>query len=117
MGTTVELNKHPFTVVGVAPAKFHGAERFVWPDYWIPMVNEQQVEGWDYLHSRTSITVTVIGRLKPGVTPQQATENLNVIVAELAKEYPETDDGQSLRLIHPGLWGTKATSFADFFRA
>jgi len=40
IGTTIELNKHPFTVVGVAPARFHGTERFVWPDYWIPMVNE-----------------------------------------------------------------------------
>ena len=49
--------------------------------------------------------MTVIGRLKPGVTPQWATENLNAIAAELAKEYPETDDGQSLRLIHPGLYG------------
>ncbi len=45
VGTTVELNKHPFTVVGVAPAQFHGTERFVWPDYWMPMVNEGQVEG------------------------------------------------------------------------
>ena len=105
VGTTVELNRHPFTVVGVAPPQFHGAERFVWPDYWMPMVNEQQLEGSDYLHSRTSITVTVIGRLKSGVTPQQATENLNAIAAELAKEYPETDDGQQLRLIHPGLYG------------
>ncbi len=50
VGTTVELNKHPFTVVGVAPAPFHGTERFVWPDYWMPMVNEEQVEGSDYLH-------------------------------------------------------------------
>jgi predicted permease len=105
VGTTVELNQHPFTVVGVAPAQFHGVERFVWPDYWMPMANEAQVEGSDYLHSRTSITVTVIARLKPGVTPQWATENLNAIAAELAKEYPETDDGQPLRLIHPGLYG------------
>ena len=105
VGTTVELNKHPFTVIGVAPALFHGMERFVWPDYWMPMANEGQVEGWDTLHSRTSITVTVIGRLKPGVTPQQATDNLNAIAAQLAKEYPETDDGQALRLIHPGLLG------------
>jgi len=101
VGTTVELDKHPFTVVGVAPARFHGAERFVWPDYWMPMV----MEGADFLSSRTSITLTVIGRLKPGVTPQQATENLNAISAELAKEYPETDDGLPLRLIHPGLLG------------
>jgi predicted permease len=105
VGTTVELNKHPFTVVGVAPARFHGTERFVWPDYWMPMANEEQVEGSDYLHSRTSVAVTVIGRLKPDATPQWATENLNAIAAELAKEYPETDDGQSLRLIHPGLLG------------
>ncbi len=40
VGTTVELDKHPFTVVGVAPARFHGTERFVWPDYWMPIVNE-----------------------------------------------------------------------------
>ena len=105
VGAIVELNQHPFTVVGVAPPQFHGAERFVWPDYWIPMVNQQQVERSDYLHSRTSITVTVIGRLKPGVTPASATENLNAISAELAREYPQTDDGQPLRLIHPGLLG------------
>jgi predicted permease len=47
----------------------------------------------------------VIGRLKPGANPEQATENLNGIAAELAKEYPETDEGLSLRLIHPGLYG------------
>ena len=114
VGTTVELNKHPFTVVGVAPARFHGTERFVWPDYWMPMANEEQVEGSDYLHSRTSIAVTVIGRLKPGVTPRQATENLNAIAAELAKEYPETDDGQPLRLIHPGLFGDEGDVIRGF---
>src|SRR6266446_7483421 len=79
VGTTVQLNKHPFTVMGVAPTRFHGTDKFEWPDYWIPMVNEEQVEGRDYLHSRTSIAVTVLGRLKPGVTPQQAAENLNAI--------------------------------------
>lgn len=113
IGTTVELNKHPFTVVGVAPAEFHGMERFVWPDYWIPMVNEGQVQGGDYLQSRTS-AITVIGRLKRGVTPRQATENLNAIAAELAKEYPTTDDGLPLRLIHPGLWGDEGDVIRGF---
>jgi predicted permease len=114
IGTTVELKKHPFTVIGVAQPQFHGTERFVWPDYWIPMVNEQQVEGSDHLHSRTSVAVTVIGRLKPGVTQRQATENLNAIAAELAKEYPTTDDGQPLRLIHPGLIGDEGDVIRAF---
>jgi predicted permease len=115
VGTTVELDQHLFTVVGVAPARFHGTERFVWPDYWLPMANEGQAEtGPDYLHSRSLITVTVIGRIKPGVTPRQATENLNAISAELAKEYPQTDDGQPLRLIHPGLFGDEGDVIRRF---
>jgi predicted permease len=104
VGTVVEFNRHPFTVLGVAPAQFHGTERFVWPEYWMPMANEEQVKGRDYLNDRAAL-VTVIGRLKPGVTPQQAAENLNAIAAELAKEYPKTDKGVSFRLIHPGLFG------------
>jgi predicted permease len=114
VGMTVELNKHPFTVVGVATAQFHGTERFVWPDYWIPMLNEEQVESYDHLHNRTAITVTVIGRLKPGVTPHQATENLNAIAAELANEYPQTDEGLSYRLIHPGLLGDDGDAIRGF---
>ena len=114
VGTSVELNQHPFTVLGVAAAKFHGMERFVWPDYWIPIANEEQVEGRDYLQSRTSVAVTVIGRLRAGVTPQRAAENLNAIAAQLAKDYPETDDGEPLRLIHPGLLGDEGDVIRGF---
>jgi predicted permease len=114
VGRTVELDDHPFAVVGVASARFHGTERFAWPDYWIPMLNEQQVGGADYLHSRTAITVTVLGRLKPGVSPQQATDNLNAIAAQLAKEYPTTDEALPLRLIHPGLFGDEGDVIRGF---
>jgi predicted permease len=114
IGQTVEFNKHPFTVIGVAPVTFHGAERFQWPDYWIPMANEREAEGTDYLQDRASVSVTVLGRLKPGVTPQQATDDLNEIAAELAKEYPRTDDGESLRLIHPGLIGDEGDVIRGF---
>jgi predicted permease len=102
VGTTVRLGKDPFTVVGVAPARFHGTERFDWPDYWIPVVN-----GFDakYLQDRTGRPLTVLGRLKPGVTPEQAAEDLSTIAAQLAKEYPTTDTGVPLRLIRPGLQG------------
>jgi len=102
VGTTVRLYNHPFTVVGVAPARFHGTDKFDRPDYWIPILNYFEP---DQLRNRTIIATTVLGRLKPGVTPQQATENLNAIATQLAKEYPKTDTGMPLRLIHPGLFG------------
>src|ERR1700677_4195246 len=113
VGTTVEMNQHPFTVVGVAPGQFHGTEKFRWPAYWIPLANETQLSGYDYLEDRAS-RLTVIGRLRPGVTAQQATENLNAIVAELAKEYPATDKGLAVRLIHPGLMGDDGEVISGF---
>jgi len=110
VGTAVQLQKHPFTVIGVAPEQFHGTERFVWPDYWIPIVTE----GPDYLQDRAHVAVTVIGRLKPGITRRQATENLSAISAQLAGEYPQSDDGLPLRLIHPGLFGDEGEVIRGF---
>jgi predicted permease len=101
VGTTVRLGKDPFTVVGVAPARFHGTERFVWPDYWIPVVNNFSAE---YMQDRKGHPLTVLGRLKPGVTPEQAAEDLSGIAAQLAKKYPKTDTGVPLRLVRPGLY-------------
>lgn len=110
VGTTVRLDKDPFTVLGVAPAQFHGTEQFVWPDYWIPLVDW----GEERLHTRTSPSVTVLGRLKPGVTPPQATEDLNAITAQMAKEHPETDSGLPVRLVRPGLFADNGDVIRGF---
>ena len=61
VGTTVQLYKHPFTVIGVAPAWFHGTERFDWPDYYMPIVNYFDAA---HLQNRTGWPLTVLGRLK-----------------------------------------------------
>ena len=45
VGRVVQLNKHPFTILGVAPPGFHGTLLFVSPDFFMPMVNQEQVEG------------------------------------------------------------------------
>jgi predicted permease len=115
VGSIVMLNQHPFTVVGVADARFHGTERFAWPEYWVPMVNEVQAEGgYDYLHNRNAPAVTIVGRLKPGVTPEWATEDLNAIETELARDYPTTDKGLAMRLIRPGLYGDEGDVIRGF---
>jgi predicted permease len=113
LGTTVRLNEHSFTVIGVASARFHGTERFAWPDYWIPIVNGR-LRSADNLQSRTRNALTVIGRLKPGATPQQATEDLNAIASQLASEYPKTDKEISVRLVRTGLYGDDGEGIRGF---
>lgn len=105
VGMTVDLNKHPFTVIGVAPAGFHGTEIFFWPDFWMPMVNAGQVEGFDFLTVRQNHGSLIVGMLKAGVTPQQAADNLNAVASQLKREHPTEDDGLSARLVEPGLFG------------
>jgi predicted permease len=111
VGATVRLDNDRYTVVGVAPAPFHGTERFVWKDYWIPLVNRGEV-----LRRRDRASVTVLGRLKPDVTLEQATENLNTIAAHLAKEYPDTDSGEPLKLVRPGLYADIGDVIRGFLR-
>ena len=105
VGTTVELNKHPFTIVGVAPRSFHGTEIFFWPEFWMPMVNEAQVEGYSFLTKRGNHGLFVIGQLKPGITPRQAEDNLIAVAHQMTRENPTEDDGLTVRLVKPGLLG------------
>src|SRR3954469_2365313 len=111
IGNTVSLGKDPFIIIGIAPARFHGTDKFEWPDYWIPVVN---YFGPESLQSRTSNALTVLGRLKPGVTPEQAAENLSTIAAQLAHEHPETDTGTPLRLVRPGLFADNGDVIRGF---
>jgi predicted permease len=105
VGRTVEINKHRFTIVGVAPETFRGTELFFAPAMWIPMVEQPTVEGQNSLQYRGNHNGYVLGHLKPGVTPAQATEDLNSIGAWLAKTYPSEDDGVKFTLARPGLIG------------
>ncbi len=106
VGTTVSLNTHPFTVIGIAPSDFHGIETFFWPDYWIPLVDAPET-GYSphFLANRATHNLWILGRLKPGVTPLQASDNLNAISRHLAQQYPKEDDDLDARLVRPGLMG------------
>ena len=52
VGRVVQVNKHPFTILGVAPPEFHGTLLFAYPDFFLPMVNEEQIEGRNILNAR-----------------------------------------------------------------
>src|SRR5258708_3593073 len=102
IGTTVRLDKHPFTVIGVAPPTFHGTDLFIWPDFWMPIVDSPDYQGTDFLSGRGMHNIWILGKLKPGVTPQQATDNLNAIARELARQHPASG-GLYARLLKPAV--------------
>jgi predicted permease len=106
VGRVVQLNKHPFTILGIAPPEFRGTLLFVFPDFWVPLVNQEQVEGLDVRNERGNhFLLMMLGHLKPGVTPAQAVSDLNSIGASLEKSYPKDDSQMTFSLTRPGLAG------------
>ena len=106
VGRTVQVNEHPFTILGVAPPAFRGTELIFSPAFFVPMIDLPQIAtGGNPLHERGPHFASIIGHLKPGVTPGQATADLNTIAASLEKAYPKDDAGLKLDLAKPGLVG------------
>lgn len=117
VGRTVQLNKYPYTILGVAPQGFRGTELFYAPSFWVPLVQQQQVEGGSELNSRNSQSIELVGRLKTGVDVARARADLNSVAAYLAKAYPKDDDRISFALARPGLFGDSLGGPAKAFLA
>src|ERR1700723_3295992 len=106
VGRVVRVNKQPYTILGVAPPGFNGTLVFFNPGFFVPIVNQEQVEGENDLNAREKRWVFMtMGHLKAGVTPAQATEDLNSIGSYLEKTYPKDDDQRTFTLNRPSLYG------------
>src|SRR5271163_4104387 len=92
VGRTVRLNKHPITILGVAPPSFQGTALFFASDIFVPIVNHEQLSGESMLSARgIHWMFEMVGRLKPGVTQAQATADLNSVHSFLKKSYPREE--------------------------
>lgn len=106
VGRIVQLNRHPYTILGVAPPGFHGTIMFASPTLVVPLVNQEQIGGWNGLKARENRWVLMpMGHLKTGVTPAQAIADLNAIGADLEKTYPKENSQMSFVLVRPSLFG------------
>ena len=106
VGRVVLVNKHPFTILGVAPPQFSGTLLFFFPDFWAPMVQQEQIQGLKVLETRSERDIfMVLGHLKPGVTPAQTITDLNSVGSYLEKTYPKSDAHMTYTLARPSLVG------------
>ncbi|MCA1577500.1 MAG: ABC transporter permease [Acidobacteria bacterium] len=103
VGKDVLLNNHQFRVIGIAPEGFKGTELVYTPEIWLPAAMMEWVEpGAQWLEDRDTSNFFANGRLKPGVDLRQAEASLNLLALQLAREYPDTNEGQSIRVVPAG---------------
>lgn len=90
VGTEVRINTHPFTVVGVMPARFGGLSASGYVDAWAPMAMLEQAhpgQSWEGLSQRGWTWHDAIARLAPGVSLEQAQAEVDAIVAGAVEEF------------------------------
>jgi hypothetical protein len=93
VGRAIDLNGEAYTVVGVAPAGFHGLSDKA--DAWIP---SSMPPGPTFVANRRMRWLAGMARLKPGVTLEQARQDMNGITGALARKYPDMNRGMGVRL-------------------
>ena len=103
LGRTIQINLHPYTVVGVAPKGFHGCTTGLRDDVWIPLGMAQPVWGFNFVHDRGVSWLNALGTLAPGADRRQADNALNVVMQHIATEFPTTHHGNNSLFTDP-LW-------------
>jgi len=99
----VLINGMKFKVIGVAPAGFKGTEVIYTPEIYAPFATQKWIEPEsDYLDKRDEFNMFAVGRLKPGVSAAQAEASLNLLAAQLAKDFPNENEGLGIQVIPPG---------------
>ena len=93
IGRQVKLNGHSFTIVGVAPKSFTGPDLFYRPDIYVPtmMTAALTADGADMLTHRSYRGFGMMGRLKPGTTVAQAQAEMDTLMRDLERAYPDTN--------------------------
>ncbi len=99
LGRRLEIDGHPFTVIGVAPEEFTGLDQFVRSDFFVPLMMSSELVSDPKeasLQARDARNLTIKGRLAPGVSQAAAQAELTTIGADLARAYPDTNKNRRL---------------------
>jgi len=101
VGKPIELARQSGTIIGVAPEGFINAMPGVRHDAWVP-IDPLGTDKWRMTH-RSANYLNVLGRLKPGVTRQQATSDIENIMRRIVAAYPADHIGANNITLDP-MW-------------
>jgi putative ABC transport system permease protein len=97
IGSSINLDKRPFTVIGVVPASFGFPAILDKQQVWIPIRHDPLFSAW--IARRGGHWLTVTGRLKPGISKAEAQSELDALAGRLAREFPAENAGWLVRMI------------------
>jgi putative ABC transport system permease protein len=99
LGSSIDIEKRSFTVVGIMPASF----RFPLfpavtdaPEIWIPLAQDSLFGSW--MERRTGHWLQVTGRVNPGVSMSQVQADMDIVAASIAHEFPAENNGWFIRI-------------------
>ena len=95
VGRTLTLNRTPFTVIGIAPKNFTGTFLGANPAGWVPMSMHDVVQpNFDFYDERRGLFLFAFGRLRPGMSIEQASANLRTVFGQLEEAFPVDNKGR-----------------------
>ncbi len=101
VGRSLEIARHPVTVIGVAPEGFIGAMPGLREDVWVTL-NPLGTSAWQMTH-RNANWLNVLGRLRLGVSREKAAQDLQTIMGRIVAAYPDDHLGVNTITLDP-MW-------------
>jgi putative ABC transport system permease protein len=98
VGKSITVNNQGYTVIGVLPPGFPLAYSTQVPQAWI-LLNPRGTINGQLVHQRGNRLNRVVGRLRSGVTPARANEEMNALARRLGEQYPDTNSGYGVTII------------------
>jgi len=96
---TISLNGRAYSIVGVAPPAFQGLNELTAADVWVPMMMYREVyPNAAWVNQRRFLLFSVVGRLKAGVSREQAEAGMQSLAQDLERQYPQDNQGRRVKL-------------------
>src|SRR5580693_1699380 len=107
IGKMIQINRHSYIVIGVTPRDFTGCATGLRTELWIPLPMDRDVWGADRPDHRGDVWLIALGKLRPGVTKNQAEAELNLLMQGIVERFPNDHQDRSNEISLDPLWRSR----------